>query len=219
MTQSTTGRQPRAEEADASAPGPASEAGEAPAIDVSKLLIELGPLVVFLGVTSWRDIFYGTSAFMVATFTALAASRIIYGRIPVMPLVSGLLVLVFGGLTLYLKNEMFIMIKPTILYTIFGAILLGGLVRGVSLLRYLFGEAYNLTDLGWRLLTLRWALFFFFLAVLNEIVWRNTSQDFWLKFKVFGFIPLTIVFALAQTGLVSRHTPAKCTERRANEPT
>lgn len=182
---------------------------QAPAFDLTKLLIELGPLVVFFAVSSKLDLFYGTGAFMAATAVALVVSRLRDGRIPVMPLVSGVLVLVFGGLTLYLKNEVFIMMKPTILYTLFTAVLLGGLLRGTSLLRYLFGEVYNLTDAGWRILTFRWALFFLFLAVLNELIWRNTSEQFWLRFKVFGVIPLTMAFALAQLPLLKRHTPAE----------
>lgn len=182
---------------------------QAHAFDLTKLLIELGPLVVFFAISSKLDLFYGTGAFMAATAAALVVSRLRYGRVPVMPLVSGALVLVFGGLTLYLKNEVFIMMKPTILYTLFTAVLLGGLMRGISLLRYLFGEVYNLTDTGWRLLTFRWAFFFLFLAVLNELIWRNTSEQFWLRFKVFGVIPLTMAFALAQMPLLKRHAPAE----------
>jgi intracellular septation protein len=194
-------------------PHPASQDGakadsQAHAFDLTKLLIELGPLVVFFAISSKLDLFYGTGAFMAATAAALVVSRLRYGRVPVMPLVSGALVLVFGGLTLYLKNEVFIMMKPTILYTLFTAVLLGGLMRGISLLRYLFGEVYNLTDTGWRLLTFRWAFFFLFLAVLNELIWRNTSEQFWLRFKVFGVIPLTMAFALAQMPLLKRHAPA-----------
>ena len=182
---------------------------QAHAFDLTKLLIELGPLVVFFAISSKLDLFYGTGAFMAATAAALVVSRLRDGRVPVMPLVSGALVLVFGGLTLYLKNEVFIMMKPTILYTLFTAVLLGGLMRGISLLRYLFGEVYNLTDTGWRLLTFRWAFFFLFLAVLNELIWRNTSEQFWLRFKVFGVIPLTMAFALAQMPLLKRHAPAE----------
>lgn len=195
-------------------PHPASQdagkgEGQPHAFDLVKLLIELGPLVVFFGISSKLDLFYGTGAFMAATAAALVVSRMRYGRIPVMPLVSGLLVLVFGGLTLYLKNEVFIMMKPTILYSLFAAVLLGGLMRGVSLLRYLFGEVYNLTDAGWRALTFRWSVFFFLLAILNEVIWRNTSEQFWLRFKVFGVIPLTMAFALAQMPLLKRHAPAE----------
>lgn len=206
MTESTHRPEPLPATQDAAT---ADSQAQAHAFDLTKLLIELGPLVVFFAISSKLDLFYGTGAFMAATAAALVVSRLRYGRVPVMPLVSGALVLVFGGLTLYLKNEVFIMMKPTILYTLFTAVLLGGLMRGISLLRYLFGEVYNLTDTGWRLLTFRWALFFLFLAVLNELIWRNTSEQFWLRFKVFGVIPLTMAFALAQMPLLKRHAPAE----------
>ncbi len=181
---------------------------------LGKLLIELGPLIVFFLANYWagthlpspRDaIFWGTGAFMIATAVALIASRVLWGRIPVMPLVSGALVLVFGGLTLYLKNEVFIMVKPTILYTLFALVLFAGLARGIPLLRYALGSAVALTETGWRLLTIRWAAFFLVLAALNELVWRTTSADFWIKFKLFGFLPLTVAFAVLQTGLMKRH--------------
>ena len=191
-----------------------ADAAAGSAAPLGKLLIELGPLVVFF-VANYvagryldnpRDaIFWGTGAFMAATVVALAVSRIRSGRIPILPLVSGLLVVVFGALTLYLKNEVFIMVKPTILYTLFAVVLFAGLARGVPLLRYALGTAINLSDTGWRLLTIRWAVFFVFLAILNELVWRTTSADFWIRFKLFGFLPLTVVFAIAQTGLMKRH--------------
>lgn len=189
-----------------SAKAPEPHAESAPGINISKLAIEIGPLAVFLAVSSKFDIFYGTGAFMAATLTALLVSRTVYGRIPIMPLISGVLVLVFGALTIYLQNDVFIKVKPTILYTLFGCVLLGGLMRGLSLVRYLFGEAYQLTEEGWRALTFRWGLFFLFLAVLNEVVWRNMSKEFWLQFKLFGFIPLTMAFAIAQMALIKKHS-------------
>lgn len=183
--------------------------------DFSKLLIEMGPLVVFFAANYIAGrvladphdaIFWGTGAFMVATAVALLASRLKWGRLPIMPVVSGVLVLVFGALTLYLKNEVFIMVKPTILYTLFAVVLFAGLMRGTPLLKYALGSTLDLTDTGWRLLTIRWAIFFVVLALLNEFVWRTQTPDFWIKFKLFGFLPLTIVFAVAQTGLIQRHT-------------
>jgi intracellular septation protein len=124
--------------------------------------------------------------------------------VPLMPLITGVFVIVFGGLTLWLHNDLFIKMKPTIVNTLFGVILLGGLVFGQSLLRYVFGEVFRLRDEGWKILTFRWALFFLFLAVLNEVVWRNFSTDFWVSFKVFGLMPLTMVFAFLQLGLLKR---------------
>ena len=179
-----------------------------------KLLVEVGPLVVFFIVNSQagkfisepsRAIFWGTGAFMVATLVALVASWAMLGRIPVMPLVSGALILVFGGLTLLLQDDLFIKLKPTIVNLLFAAGLFGGLMLGRSFLKLLFGEVFQLTEEGWKLLTFRWACFFVVLAALNEIVWRNFSTDFWVSFKVFGIMPLTIVFAMAQFGLIKRH--------------
>ena len=122
-----------------------------------------------------------------------------------MPLVSGIVVLVFGGLTLSLQDEVFIKLKPTIVNALFGLVLLGGLYFRKPLLAIVLDSMFTLTDEGWRKLTLRWALFFFVLAGLNEIVWRTQTTDFWVSFKVFGIMPLTIVFALAQTPLLMRY--------------
>jgi len=173
-----------------------------------KLLVELGPLVVFFFVNSRAGIFWGTGCFMAATIVALAASRHFFGKVPMMPLVSGVFVLIFGGLTLWLQDDLFIKIKPTIVNSIFAAVLLGGLAFGEPLLRHLFGEAMDLTHEGWRRLTLRWGLFFIFLAVLNEVIWRSFSLDFWVAFKVWGVMPITIAFALAQLPLIKRYQPA-----------
>lgn len=181
---------------------------------VLKLLVELGPLVVFFLVNSQAGrflddakmaIFWGTGAFMLATGVALVASRMLFGRVPIMPLISGVFVLFFGGLTLFLQDELFIKMKPTIVNLIFAAILFTGLCWGRPLLKYLFGEVFRLTEEGWKVLTFRWATFFVLLAVLNEIVWRSFSTEFWIGFKVFGIMPLTILFAVLQIGMLKRH--------------
>jgi len=170
-----------------------------------KLLVEIGPLIVFFVANSQYDIFVATGAFMAATAVALVASRLLFRRIPAMPLVTGIFVFIMGGLTLYLHDELFIKLKPTITNVLFATILLGGLAYGVSLLKYLFSDVFQLLDEGWRKLTLRWALFFLFLAVLNEIVWRFFSTDFWVAFKVFGVMPLTIIFSIMQLGLMQKY--------------
>jgi intracellular septation protein len=165
-------------------------------------------MVFFVG-NARAGIFWGTAAFIVATAASLIASRLLFGRIPTMPLVSGIFVLVFGGLTLYLQDELFIKLKPTIVNTVFAAILFGGLFAGHPLLKFVFGDVFRLTDEGWRKLTLRWACFFAVLAVLNEIIWRHFSTDAWVTFKVFAIMPITMVFALMQVGLLRRYEQNK----------
>jgi intracellular septation protein len=189
-----------------------------------KLVIEAGPLVVFFlingrkGFPEFRHLwlaegaeplvgqalFEATGAFMIATIIALAIGWTVERKIPVMPLVSGIFVLVFGGLTLVLADELFIKLKPTLVNMLFAVILFGGLLTGRSLLKPLLGAVVQLTERGWRVLTLRWAIFFVVLAILNEIVWRNFSTDFWVSFKLFGIMPLTFLFATSQTPLFLR---------------
>lgn len=175
---------------------------------LGKLALETGPLGIFF-LTYWlAGIFWATGSLMIATAISLAVSWRLYGRVPVMPLVSGFCVLVFGGLTLLLQDEVFIKMKPTIVNMLFASVLFGGLVFGQSLLKYLFGEVFQLSEEGWRQLTVRWGLFFVCLAVLNELVWRNFSEEFWVSFKVFGILPLSMVFALSQVGLIKRYQQA-----------
>lgn len=170
-----------------------------------KLALELGPLVVFFIANSQRGIFFGTAVFMVATVISLAASRWLLGRIPVMPLVSGVFIVIFGALTLWLNDDLFIKMKPTIVNSLFAAILFGGLAFGRPLLRHLFGDVFRLTETGWKQLTFRWACFFVLLALLNEIIWRLFSTDTWVAFKLFCIMPLTVAFAISQIGLIRRH--------------
>lgn len=186
-----------------------------------KLVLELGPLMVFFFANArgeWlaekfpalaelgEPIFIATGLFMAATVISLAVSWLLVRRLPVMPLVSGVVVLIFGALTLYLHNDVFIKMKPTIINTLFGVVLLGGLAFGKSLLGYVFDEAFRLDAEGWRKLTLRWGLFFFFLAALNEVVWRNFSTDFWVAFKVWATMPITLLFTIGQLPLIMRHS-------------
>jgi intracellular septation protein len=170
-----------------------------------KLAIELGPLLVFFGTNAAAGIYAGTAAFMAATIVSLVVAWFAYHKVPIMPLVSGVIVLVFGGLTLYLRDETFIKLKPTIVYTLFAVLLGAGLMWKKPVLELLFGAAFTLTEEGWRKLTLRWALFFAVMAVVNELVWRNVSTDTWVSFKAFGFLPLTFLFAVLQVPLMQRH--------------
>lgn len=193
---------------------------------VLKLVLELGPLITFFlinsraeawGFADWQvfagfdeatvPIMAATAAFMVATTVALTVSLIAYGRVPVMPLISGVIVILFGGLTLYLQNDVFIKMKPTIVNVIFATALLGGLfVFRKPLLGIVFDGVVRLDTEGWWKLSFRWGLFFLFLAVVNEVVWRNFSTDFWVAFKVFGTMPLTVLFTLSQLPLIQRHS-------------
>lgn len=186
---------------------PASGEGE-PQFDrrqAIKFAVEMGPLVVFFLANSRLGIFWGTGAFMLATLAALVVSRAMLGRVPTMPMISGFFVLVFGGLTLWLQDDLFIKMKPTILNSLFAVILLTGVAFERLFLKVVFGDVMHLTDEGWRKLTIRWALFFLFLAGVNELIWRNFSTDTWVSFKVFGIMPLTFVFALAQIGLLKKY--------------
>lgn len=198
-----------------------------------KLVLEMGPLVVFFlantrpalfipfvsGVmpasvigTERAGIFAATAVFMLAVVIATSVSYWLTRKLPIMPVVSVVVVLVFGGLTLWLADETFIKLKPTIVNSLFGAVLLGGLAFGKSLLAVVLDSVMKLDAAGWRVLTFRWAMFFFVLAGLNEIVWRTQSTDFWVNFKVWGVMPLTMIFALSQTPLIMRHTVEETTE-------
>ncbi|HVY00325.1 MAG TPA: septation protein A [Pseudorhodoplanes sp.] len=163
-----------------------------------KLALDVGPLILFFFANSRYGIFAATAAFMAAIVVALIASYALIRRWPVMPLVSALIVVVFGGLTLLLHDEFFIKVKPTIIYLLFGGTLIGGLIMRKNLLAIVFDSMFHLTDEGWRKLTIRWAAFFLVLALLNEIVWRTQTTDMWVNFKVFGVVPLTFVFAMLQ---------------------
>jgi intracellular septation protein len=188
---------------------------------ILKLALELGPLIVFFFANARGEwliekipalanlggpIFVATALFMIATAIALAASWLIMRSLPIMPLVSGVVVFVFGALTLWLHDDVFIKMKPTIVNTLFSAVLLGGLVFGKSLLGYVFDSAFHLDAEGWRKLTFRWGLFFLFLALVNEVVWRSFSTDTWVAFKVWGIMPITLVFTLSQMPLIMRHS-------------
>lgn len=200
---------------------PAPNAATRPDINpLLKFALELGPLVVFFFANSRGEwlarhfpalaelggpLFIATALFMAATVVALAVSWSLTRTLPIMPLVSGFFVVVFGFLTLWLQNETFIKMKPTIVNSLFAVILLGGLFFGKALLGYVFEQAFKLDDAGWRKLTLRWGLFFLVMAAMNEIVWRNFSTDFWAGFKVWATMPITMIFMIFQIPLLKRH--------------
>jgi intracellular septation protein len=202
-----------------------------------KLALDLGPLVLFFIATTrpalfaplvapflspellagpHAGIFTATVIFIPAVLIALAIGYAKTRHLPIMPVVTAIVVVVFGGATLILQDEQFIKLKPTIVYVLFGSVLLGGLAFGKSLLGMVFDSVLNLTEEGWRKLTLRWALFFFALAVLNEVVWRTQSDSVWALFKLAGVIPLTFVFAALQYPLLTKYAvqdPAEAKEQ------
>jgi intracellular septation protein len=174
---------------------------------ILKLALELGPLAIFYIANARADIFVATAWFMAAMVGSLVLSWLLLHKLAVMPVVTGVVVLVFGGLTLYLQDATFIKIKPTIVNALFAAVLLGGLAFGQSLLRYVFGDVYKLKPKGWTILTLRWGLFFLFLAVLNEVVWRGAevlihdpkgATDASVTYKVCATTPITIIYSMQQ---------------------
>ncbi len=198
----------------------------APQNPLLKLVLEMGPLMVFFLANSRPElfrpllravlpatllegpqsgIFIATAVFMVAMLLSLALTRWLLKTLPIMPLISGAMVLVFGGLTLWLADDLFIKLKPTIVNALFGCVLLGGLALGKPLLPYVLDSVFRLTHEGWVKLTFRWGLFFFVLAMLNEVVWRSFPTDTWVAFKVWGVMPLTLLFAVSQVGLLKRY--------------
>lgn len=192
----------------------------------AKLALDLGPLILFFYANSRpglflplvqpffpaiaadaerSGIFVATAVFMAAVVVSLVVSYILIRRFPLMPVVTAVIVVVFGGLTLVLHNDTFIKMKPTIIYVLFGAVLLGGLILKKPLLEMVFDSVFHLSEEGWRILTIRWSVFFFAMAILNEIVWRMASTDTWVTFKVFGVVPLTFVFAMLQYPVLTKY--------------
>jgi intracellular septation protein len=191
---------------------------------ILKLVLELGPLIVFFFANArgaqiaaqfpalaslGGPIFIATALFMAATIISLVVSYAIARTVPIMPLVSGAVVMVFGLLTLYLKDDTFIKMKPTIINTLFGTTLLVGLYFGKSFLKIVFDAAFQIDEAGWKKMTFRWGLFFLFLAVINEVVWRNTTTDTWVTFKVWAVMPITLLFTFSQLPLIMKHSLEK----------
>ena len=172
---------------------------------ILKFVLELGPLALFFAVYSRLGIFAATGVLMAGVVITLAVSYAMLKRVPVMPLVTAAIVLIFGSLTLFFHDETLIKIKPTALYLLFGAALFAGLWLKKPLLKILFDGALRVSEEGWRRLTWRWAFFFIALAILNELVWRTQTTDLWVKFKTFGFMPITLLFAVSQAPLIMRY--------------
>ncbi|ALE03256.1 septation protein A [Bartonella ancashensis] len=186
-----------------------------------KFCLEMGPLLIFFLANykgEWlinnielfknfsKPIFPATIIFMISIVIALITSWVIVRTIIIMPLISGVLVLIFGFLTIWLNDDTFIKVKPTIINGLFATILFGSLFFGKPLLHYFFNNTLKLDEQGWKKMTYSWAFFFVFLAFVNEIVWRNFSDNFWATFKVFGVMPMTILFTLTQIPIMMKHS-------------
>ena len=171
-----------------------------------KLFIDIGPLAVFfIYYKISGDLIDAILPLMLATVISVVISYILEKKIPIMPTLGAGIVIIFGGLTIIFDNKIFIFMKPTIINIMFAAILYGGIILKKPLLKYLLGSALKLEEEGWAILTQRWVAFFIALAVLNEIVWRTMSEDFWVSFKVFGILPITFIFTMTQFPLIKKY--------------
>jgi intracellular septation protein len=169
-----------------------------------KLLVDLGPLIAFIVAYKTLGIFWATGAAMAGTLLAVAVSYILYRQLSAVIIITATVVCVFGALTFWFNDPRFAYVKPTIINSIFAAILAAGLLRGRSLMKIVLGDSLQLTDEGWRTLTVRWAVFFAAMAVLNEIVWRFTTESTWAYFKFPGMLIITLGFGAAQAGVIKR---------------
>lgn len=170
-----------------------------------KLVLDIGPLLLFFFANSYGGIYFATGLFMVAIVITLGISYYLIRRLPIMPVVTALIVMVFGALTLCLQNDTFIKLKPTILYVMFAVVLLAGLATGRPLFQVVLDGAFHMKQEGWKKFTLNWALFFLVMAVVNEFVWRTFTTDQWVAFKTFGFLPITLLFAVSQAPLMAKY--------------
>jgi len=173
---------------------------------IIKSLIEIIPLILFFIVNAKYGIIVATKIFVITTVIALVVSYLHLKNFSAPLLITSFLVLIFGGLTIFFKDPTFIKLKPTIVYLLFSSFLFLGLKLKKNFLKIYLSSLIKLNNLGWDILTKRWSLFFFTMAILNEIIWRNFSTDFWVSFKVFGFLPLTIIFMILQNGLMKKYS-------------
>ena len=173
-----------------------------------KFITDFGPLLVFFSFyyKSGKDLTVAIPPFIVATLIALTAVWFLEKKIPMVPLLGGIFITLFGGLTIYFDNPIFIYVKPTIINILFGiALLFGKFFSNEPILKKMLGKSIQLTDEGWKILNLRWVYFFFGLALLNEIIWRTQSEEFWVNFKVWGILPLTIIFTAFQVSIINKY--------------
>ena len=171
-----------------------------------KSLIEIIPLILFFIANAKSGIIFATKIFVVTTIIAFLVSYLCFKKISTPLLITSFLVLIFGGLTIFFKDPIFIKLKPTIVYFLFSSFLFLGLMLKKNFLKIYLSNLIKLNDVGWNILTKRWGTFFLAMAILNEIIWRNFSTDFWVSFKVFGFLPITIIFMILQNGLMKKYS-------------
>ena len=171
-----------------------------------KSLIEIIPLILFFIANAKYGIIFATKTFVITTLIALIISYLYFKKISTPLLITTFLVLIFGGLTIFFKDPTFIKLKPTIVYFLFSLFLFLGLALKKNFLQIYLSSLIKLNDTGWNILTKRWGIFFLLMALLNETIWRNFSTDFWVSFKVFGFLPLTIVFTILQQNLIKKYS-------------
>lgn len=175
-------------------------------------VVDFGPLLLFFVAYRVFDLYVATATVMMAAVAAAGLGFFLDRKLHPVPLITAIIVLVFGGLTLYLNNEMFIKMKPTMIYTLFGGVLLGGLWFNRPFVKHVFGTALVLSDRSWHVLTWRFGLFFLAMAVINELIWRNFSNDIWVNYHVFGAIALTLLFSLGQVPFLLKHQIEKESE-------
>ncbi len=173
---------------------------------IIKSLIEIIPLILFFIANAKYGIIVATKIFVITTIIALVVSYLHLKKVSTPLLITSFLVLIFGGLTIFFKDATFIKLKPTIVYFLFSSFLLLGLMLKKNFLKIYLSSLIKLNNLGWNILTKRWAIFFLTMAILNEIIWRNFSTDFWVSFKVFGFLPITIIFMILQNNLMKKYS-------------
>jgi intracellular septation protein len=175
-----------------------------------KFLCDYLPLIIFFACYKLAEtpnpLITATIYMVITTFIALVISYILTKKIPMVALVSGIVLGIFGGLTVFLNDEIFIKIKPTIINLLFAVILFYGYFTKKPLLSYLLGEQIKMKNAAWLTLSARWALFFIALALLNEIIWRNFSTNFWVQFKVFGMMPISLIFTISQVPFMMKET-------------
>ena len=173
-----------------------------------KFITDVGPLAIFFFFyyNSDKNLKVAIPPLIVATIISVLLVWILEKKVPMVPLLGGILITLFGGLTIYFDNPIFIYMKPTIINILFAlALFFGKYFTNEPVLKLILGKTLPMSDEGWKILNIRWTYFFIFLAILNEIVWRTQTEEFWVNFKVWGMLPITFIFTASQVGLINKH--------------